>query len=281
MIVRNWWDLTTADFQNLDVEKTLVYLAIGAVEQHGEHLPLFTDACLAQGLTERLVENLREESVRDNEQMFETETVLLLPFMNVSNSCEHAAFSGTLSLSVECMMNQLMQMGSCIAKTGLRKLLLFNTHGGNPSVLDLIARQLRIQFKMLAVVVNMFALPMPIMPDGSVPFTDAELKYGIHGGELETSMMLALRPDLVKMSKAGEWKPVHQTFVEDGLFQHLALESGPARFGWVAQDLTPGGVCGNAAAADAHRGKLLLEHFSIVLAGIVRDAFRFPLSTFV
>lgn len=158
-----------------------------------------------------------------------------------------------------------------MARAGVRKLVLFNSHGGQPQVADIVARDLRVRHCMFVVTAASYSLGKP---DGMFPA--AELQHGIHGGTVETSLMLHLRPDLVRMDKAKNFQPLSVAMAEE--YEMLAPEGGVG-FGWQAQDLHPAGACGDASAADARRGEALLDFYAQRFAQLLREIDRFPLST--
>jgi creatinine amidohydrolase len=265
---RDWQDLTTEDFAALDPARTIALLPLGAVEQHGPHLPLSTDAVIVEGVTDRALELLPEEA--DEAGAAGDLLVLRLPVQAAGASPEHGAFPGTLSLAPETLIAAWSELGVSVRRAGVRKLVMLNAHGGQPQEVDIVAQRLRLEHAMLAVKVNTFRLGQP-----PGLFEEDELTHGIHGGALETSLMLHLRPDLVRMDKAADFRPLSRDL--EGEYRQLSSR-GPAAFAWAAQDLNPAGVCGNAVAADAGKGRLLLDHLARALAQILTETTRFPLS---
>ncbi|MDH3472689.1 MAG: creatininase family protein [Rhodospirillales bacterium] len=273
---RDWQDLTTEDFGTLDPERTVAIWPLGAVEQHGPHLPLSTDAVIAEGVAARALELLPEEATLADEASEAGGAgaagdlrVLRLPLQAVGASSEHGAFPGTLSLAPETLIVAWSELGASLRRAGVRKLVMLNAHGGQPQVVDIVAQRLRLEHAMLAVKVNTFRLGQP-----SGLFEEDELIHGVHGGALETSLMLHLRPDLVCMDKASDFRPLSRDL--EGEYRQLSSR-GPAAFAWAVQDLNPAGVCGNAAAAEAGKGRLLLDHLARALAQILLETARFPL----
>ena len=243
-----WHDLTTGDFAGLDPEVTVALLPMGAVEQHGPHLPLRTDACIAERIAGRCLELVPAGLA-----------VLVLPTVHIGASMEHAAFAGTVTHRPETLLRVLGDIGDGVARAGVRKLVILNSHGGQPGIVDMAALGLRTEHKMLVVKINTFRLGIP-----SGLFEADELANDIHGGAVETSLMLHFRPDLVRMEKAADFKPV-------GADENLD-------FAWTAQDLNPAGVRGDATLADGEKGRRLAEHMAAAVAAVLRDTARFPLS---
>lgn len=257
---RYWQDMPSSAFGAFAKDLVAV-LPIGAVEQHGPHLPLSVDSCINQALLDRALAEAPANM-----------PVTALPLQAIGKSNEHLAFPGTLSLSAETLINLLTDIGDCVARSGVRRLILLNSHGGQPQILDVVARELRIRHKMLVVNAAWYAMGMP---DGL--FSADECRHGIHGGEIETSLMLHLRPDLVDMERASNFRSLSEDM--EGGFDLLSPE-GKFGFGWQAQDLNPAGACGNAAAADAERGRRLADHVVSRFHALVGEVSRFPLERF-
>ena len=238
--------------------ETVAILPIGAIEQHGPHLPVWVDSCINETLLDRALETIPGGI-----------PVLAMPLQAVGKSNEHIAFAGTLSLSCETLVAMLIELGEGVHRAGIRRLILLNSHGGQPQIMDIVARELRIRHAMLVVNAAWFDMGMP-----AELFSANECRHGIHGGEVETSLMLHLRPDLVDMTHARDFVSLGQEMEAD--FKLLTTE-GRFSFGWQAQDLNPWGVCGNAAAADAGRGAQLAQHLVRTFVDLVREVTLFPL----
>jgi creatinine amidohydrolase len=257
---RHWQEMTTEEFAALDAARVIAILPVAAIEQHGPHLPVEVDARINEGVLARTLELLPAEL-----------PVTVLPAMPVGKSNEHTAFPGTLSLSAETLIRLWTEIGDSVARAGVRKMVIFNSHGGQPQVADIVARDLRVRHAMFVVTASSYALGKP---PGMFP--DEELQHGIHGGTVETSIMLHLRRDLVKMDKAQNFVPLSVHMARE--YEMLTPE-GKVGFGWQTQDLNPHGACGNAAAADAARGAQLVEHYAGRFVQLLREIDRFPLST--
>lgn len=254
---RYWRELSSPMFDAVTPE-TVAVLPVGAIEQHGPHLPVWVDSCINELLLERALDAMPVST-----------PVLALPIQAVGKSNEHQAFPGTLSVSGETLTAVLLDLGESVHRAGVRRLILLNSHGGQPQVLDIVARELRIRYGMLVVHAGWLNLGTP---PGLFP--NDECHHGIHGGEVETSLMLHLRSDLVDMTQARNFVSLGQEMEAD--FDLLTIE-GPVGFGWQAQDLNPWGVCGNAAAADAERGATLAGHLVRIFVALVGEVARFPL----
>jgi len=251
-------DLTTDDVAALDGARCVTVLPVGAVEQHGPHLPLGTDSIIAEGIVARAIARLPDDV-----------PALLLPTQAIGHSLEHGDFPGTLSHEAETLLAAWTELGAGLCRSGIRKLVIFNAHGGQPQVVDLVAQRLRARHGMLVVRANYMAWPLPegvIDPD--------EQAHGHHGGTLETAIMLALRPDLVRMDKADDFASAARELTrKHQRFGH----GGRLGFAWQAQDLNPVGVVGNAAAATPDIGQRLLDHHAARLAELIADAADFDL----
>ncbi|MFN0041781.1 MAG: creatininase family protein [Alphaproteobacteria bacterium] len=256
MAVRRWADLTTVEAGALGSDAVAV-LPAGAIEQHGPHLPLSVDGDIAAGI-------LTGASTRLPVEL----PVYALPALTVGVSVEHADFPGTLSLSAETFIRTVVEMGGGVAYSGVRRLVLLNGHGGQPQALDLAAQELRHRHRMLVAVVNTFDLY------DSSSFGEDEVKYGIHAGAVETSIMLALHPDAVRHAALADFESLTRTLKADFA---LASPQGKFGFAWQAQDLNPAGAVGNAKAADQVRGRALVDEASARLAQFLVEFSHLPL----
>jgi len=254
----HWQSLTTADFERFDAERTVVVLPVGATEQHGPHLPLGTDALINRGIVDATLETVGEDV-----------PLLILPALEVGTSDEHLDFAGTLSVGAERLLAVWLDIGRSVARAGLSKLVILNTHGGQRALVDLAAVRLRVEQHMLVVRCNYFAFGAP-----AGLFDTDEWTHGIHGGEAETSLMLHLEPGLVRRDALAEF---------DSLGTHLAASEQwlgvekPVGIGWKAQDLNAAGVVGNAARADAAKGAAYHAHIVTSFAALLREVSAAPL----
>lgn len=253
-----WQHLTTRDFAGLDPQQTVALLPVSAVEQHGPHLPLATDAVIAEALVEAVMARIAEG-------------LLVLPAMTVGHSLEHVDYAGTLSIGAEALLASWIDVGQSVARAGLRKLVLLNTHGGNVPLVQLVALRLRQSHGLLVVRANYSAFGSP-----AGLFATDELLHGFHGGEMETSLMLHLRPALVRREALADFPALTHSMAATN--QLLGPEK-PVGFGWMSQDLHPQGVCGNAARADAQRGKQLFDHLVDRLVTLIHEVQATPLTT--
>lgn len=266
---RFWADLCTRDFARLDPARTIAVLPVAATEQHGPHLPLSVDTVLADGIVDASLPHLPADS-----------SVLFLPTQAVGLSPEHARFPGTLTLKAETVLRLWTDIGESVAAAGVRKLLLFNSHGGQVSVLDLVARDLRARLNLLVYSCSWFTLPLHDAQgqDLHALFSAEEHRFGIHGGEIETSMMLALAPARVQMAQAKNFVSTAQARAQ----QFPILGNGrSAKLGWQTQDYHSAGAVGNAAAATAAKGEALVQAAGRALAQLLAELDALPLSTLV
>jgi creatinine amidohydrolase len=256
---RDWVEMTWLDFRDGDPERWIAVAPIAAVEQHGPHLPLGADAQIAAAYLARARELLPAEVPAS-----------FLPMLAVGSSEEHRAFPGTLTLAAETVIRTLGEIGQSVHRAGVRKFVIVNSHGGNVAAAELAVRDLRVRLDMLAVACSWSGFGYP---DGL--FGAEELVHGIHGGAVETAILLAARPDLVRRERA-------QNFVSAGVemkreFRHLAIEQG-ARIGWMSQDLHASGAIGDAAAASAEKGKAALEFGARAFVELLGEVDRFDLA---
>ncbi len=236
-----WANHTSPALAELAKSDPVAVLPIGAIEQHGPHLPLAVDTDINCGLVSATVELLARTDL----------PVLFLPTMPVGKSSEHLDFAGSLSFSTQTLIAMWMEIGACVAASGVRRLVFFNSHGGQVAPMDIVARDLRIKHDLLTFSCNWFGLGLP---DGLI--SDHENRHGIHAGELETSMMLHLHEDKCEMDKAQNFK----SRIEDlnDTTRHLGLGPG-GKLGWKVGDLNPHGACGDATKASAATGKAAID----------------------
>jgi creatinine amidohydrolase len=253
-----WDNLSTDDFAARDMVHTIAVLPVAATEQHGPHLPLSVDAIINAGVIEATLAVAGDMPV------------LVLPAQTIGMSEEHDRFPGTLSLSAESLVAAWSEIGAAAARAGVRKLVIFNSHGGNPPVMDIVARRLRGRHGMLAVMTNWYDLAL--VDD---LFDTTERRHGIHGGAVETSIMLHLRPDLVDMTKARNFKSLGQKMERD--FPVLSPTGRPS-FAWETQDLNETGAVGNATAADAAIGEIIVQRVAEGLIALLQDVENFDLA---
>jgi creatinine amidohydrolase len=256
---RFWSELSIRDIRAHDMSGVIAALPIAAVEQHGPHLPLGVDAMILEGCVARVAARLPHDL-----------DAVFLPMQSVGVSPEHRDFPGTLSLSFETAARVLVEMAEGVVRAGVRKLVLMNSHGGNSALLTTVALDLRARFDMLAVTCSLARFGYP---DGL--FSEAEQRHGVHGGEIETSLMLAFRPDLVDMGRAKNFPPASLDFERD--FVWLRADR-PAGFGWMAQDLSPAGAMGDASKATAEKGEATADYWTTAVIELLRDVEAFDLA---
>lgn len=261
--IRHWQSMTTVDAGRAAERDPVVILPLASIEQHGPHLPLSTDLDIGMGLLASAFRRLPDDF-----------PAWVLPAQAVGSSREHMRFSGTLSLDPEILSTVIHQYGLALAGCGVRRLLLSNSHGGNRAVLDTAGLRLREERGLLVVKVNYFDLPRP---DG-LDLAESEWRHGLHGGAVETAMMLHLRPDLVRTGEIRD-APAFGEELERTM-RRLSAE-GTVSFSWLADDLNRSGVVGDARQADAAKGERLVAHYGAALADVIRDVRAFPLDRLV
>lgn len=260
---RHWAQLATTDFAGLDAARTVAVLPLGATEQHGPHLPLAVDHLIAQGIVERALPLLPADL-----------PVLVLPPQTVGYSPEHADFAGTLTLPVETVIATWTAIGAGVARAGVRKLLLFNAHGGQASLLDIVARELRMRHGLIVYGCNWWNLPLGAEVEGL--FSAEEHRFGVHAGAIETSLMLALAPDTVRTDQARSFHSTSQ----DRAARYPVLGNGrSAKLGWAMQDYNAAGAAGDATAATAAKGEAVLAAAAVQLARLLGEISDLPLDT--
>ena len=264
---RHWSDLSTADFAALDRARAIAVLPVAATEQHGPHLPLSVDTDLVNGVIAAALPHIPHDL-----------PALFLPTQAVGFSPEHTRFAGTLTLKADTVLRLWTEIGECVAASGVKKLVLLNAHGGQVGLMDLVARDLRARLGMLVYSVNWFNLPLTDAQgqDVNARFSAEEHRFGIHAGEIETAMMLALRPERVRMDQAEYFRSTSQ----DRAMHFPILGNGrSAKLGWMMQDYNANGAVGNAGAASAANGHAVLDAAGRALAQLLVEIDRLPPDT--
>ena len=249
----DWVTMRAADFDAIDPMDTIAVVPVAAVEQHGPHLPLGTDMLIAEGM----LEELRRQNTDGLD-------LRILPVQPIGKSDEHAHRAGTVSLGRGTAMAMWSDIGLSVARAGIRKIVFVNSHGGNADLLSVLVRQLRIDADMLAVRCQWGAFGYP---DGL--FSEQELTHGLHGGDVETSLMLAFRPDTVDMETAADFRSAAETLP--------VMPTGPVAWGWIASDLNPDGVTGEAHLASAQKGRTTAHHQVRGFIQMLRRLVQMPL----
>lgn len=239
---RLWWgDYRTSELNDLDAERVVAVLPVAAIEQHGSHLPVSTDTTIMHGMLETVIPLVPADL-----------DLRILPVQAVGKSNEHIRFPGTLTLDAVTLIGAWTQLGASLARAGVRKLVIVNSHGGNEEIMGIVARELRVAHDMVVVKTSWGRFGRP---EGL--YSDIEERYGIHGGDVETSLLLHFRPDLVDMSAAADFRS--RTQDRDDLRSDLRPQ-GTHAYAWLSGDLNPAGTVGEAAKATADKGRLTAEH---------------------
>jgi creatinine amidohydrolase len=256
---RDFMEMTWPDLASAEVRRWIAVLPVAAVEQHGPHLPLGVDCYIAEAYLARVLPLLPVDL-----------PATFLPVQKIGQSDEHRAFPGTLSLPAGTNIAVYAQIGESLHRFGLRKLVIVTSHGGNAAAVELVARDLRVRLGMLVVTCAWHRFGYP---PGT--FEPAEERHGVHGGCIETSLMLAAKPDLVHMEHAGPAVPQTVTMARE--FKWLGAFH-PVGFGWMTQDLHPTGAVGDATLASAEKGERALAHGASAFVELLGDVDRFDLA---
>ncbi|MCX7373310.1 MAG: creatininase family protein [Alphaproteobacteria bacterium] len=257
---RYWVDLPWPAFRTLPAD-TVAVLPLGSIEQHGPHLPVSVDATINQGVMARVLDKLAPEF-----------PVLVLPTQTIGCSVEHLRFPGTLTSTPETLIALWTELGDSVARAGVKRLVMVNSHGGQVQVMEIVARRLRIKHDMLVVPLSWSRMGMPA---GMI--APLEQRYGIHAGQMETAVMLALQPDRVDMSKARNFRS--NWMVAENEFPHLV--PGGAALAWQAQDLNAAGAAGDASLATAADGDAILDFAADKIAALLDEVRRFDAAGWV
>ncbi|MEY4506377.1 MAG: hypothetical protein RL297_955 [Pseudomonadota bacterium] len=262
-----WSSLGARDFAQLRASDRLpqvvAVLPVAATEQHGPHLPTGVDTDLVNAIVGRALPQIGPQAM-----------ALVLPTQAVGKSNEHQRFPGTLTLSAETLIRVWKELGVSVASSGIRKLLIFNAHGGQVSLMDIVARDLRCEHGLIVYSSNWYQLPLGDAVNGL--FDQHEHRFGIHAGDVETSMMLALYPDRVSMAHAQNFV---STSAQRAAHYPILGNGSSAKLGWQMQDYNPMGAAGNAAQATAEKGHAMLNAAGTQLAALIEEIARLPSDT--
>lgn len=265
-----WSDLNTQDFARMDKSRVIAVLPLAATEQHGPHLPLSVDTDIVNAVIARSVPLLQT--------LAPSLPVYFLPTQAVGLSPEHAAFHGTLTLKPETLIRLWTDIAESVHAAGIHKLVMFNAHGGHVGAMDVVARDLRARLGLLVYCVNWYQLPLHDAQgqDLNALFSEYEHRFGVHAGEVETSVMLALKPQAVRMDEAQNFKSTSEARAA----KFPILGNGKsAKLAWQMQDYNPMGAAGNAAAATPEKGQALLAAAGQSLAQLLIEIDQLPADT--
>ena len=252
----DWSAIRWPDIPPAAAANWIAVLPLAATEQHGPHLPLTTDVLIADAYLARV----RELLPKDIPATF-------LPVQPIGISTEHTDFPGTQTLSNEAALAAWTALGEDVARTGVRKLVMVSSHGGNSAAMMMVAQDLRARHRMLAVTTAWSRFGVP---DGL--FDAEELRHGIHGGAVETSIMLARYPNEVRRDSIGNFRSAG--IAMEKTYRWLSTQR-PAPFAWQTQDLHESGAVGDATQASAEKGERLLEHGARAFCELLADMDRF------
>ena len=255
---RDWTEIDWASVDPKAVARWIAVLPLAATEQHGPHLPLETDVLIGEAYLARVRELLPGAL-----------GATFLPVQTIGISTEHLDFPGTQTLSAEAALKQWTALGEGVARAGLKKFVIVTSHGGNSAAMVLVAQDLRARFGLLAVTTSWSRLSA-----ADDQFPAEEVHHGVHGGAVETSIMLARHKERVRMDAIADFRPASIAVEQD--FRWLST-SRPAPFAWQAQDLHPSGAVGNATLASAAKGEELIDRGARAFIELLEDVDRFDL----
>jgi creatinine amidohydrolase len=248
-------NLTSRQIAQLpEKDKTVIVLPIASIEQHGPHLPVYTDSIITQEVLSRSLQILPESF-----------PIYYLPQMSYGKSNEHIHYPGTITLSAETLMRVLMEIGENVARSGFKRLIILNGHGGNTEIIDFVIRDIREKTGLMVFALHIF-LRVAAPTEG---LSKMEQIFGIHAGDIETSVLLCCAPNLVHMELAPDGIP------ERLLHQGTPPFMGALNFAWLVDDIAPEGVLGNPHTAEATRGAKYLNDAAIQIAEAIKQVYNF------
>jgi creatinine amidohydrolase len=250
---RNFAYLTWKQVDALPRDSTLLVLPTAAIEQHGHHLPLATDTLINNLLLGKALQLVPQDF-----------SIYALPPVCYGKSNEHLGFPGTLSVSAQTFLSVVRDLGASIAAGGFNKVVLYNTHGGNTSLVDVSARELRAEFGLRTF--SLFGSPGATFEGVS----KQERTYGFHAGEIETAYLLYGTPELVHPE---EFTKNYIAHVDEP--ELLKPEGSAANFAWLTRDIAPSGVLGDPTAATAENGERWANEAAARIADILIAMYNF------
>lgn len=257
MACKYWSELSTTDFENLNVKNTIAIMPVGSTEQHGPHLPLGVDVRIPEGVLKSVIDKIDGDI-----------DILILPTLPIGKANEHIGFKGTLSLSINTLISLWTEVAESVFRTGIKKLLILNGHGGQTQVTEIVARDLRVRYDALVVPINWWSVR-----DKPQEFDQTEYTYGIHGGAEETSAMIYLHSNLVKADYCKNFQS--NPFVNREKFPRLFSQG--VKHAWKAEDLHIEGAMGDASVATAAKGKEIVENAAISIAELITEMIEYEL----
>jgi creatinine amidohydrolase len=256
---RDWTEIHWADAAPADISRWIAVLPLAATEQHGPHLPLETDVLIADAYLAR---------VRD--VLPATAPVTFLPVEPIGISTEHIDYPGTQTLPNDVALKRWTTIGEDVARRGVRKLVIITSHGGNSAAMMLVAQDLRAHQKMFVVTTSWSRLS-----GAEKLFPSDEVRHGIHGGAVETSIMLARYPDQVRTNAIADF-PASSIALEQQ-YRWLSTQR-PAAFAWQAQDLNASGAVGNATLAVIEKGEQLIDQGAHAFCELLTEVDNFDVN---
>jgi len=256
---RDWIDIHWPDINVAAAARWIAVLPLAATEQHGPHLPVGTDVMIAEAYLARVRDLLPAQL-----------PVTFLPLQPAGISTEHVDYPGTLTLPVDVALKSWMALGESVARAGVRKLVVVTSHGGNSAAMTLVAQDLRAYHGLLVVTTSWsrFGAPAGLFPD-------AEIRHGIHGGAVETSIMLARYGEHVRRDAIADFRST--SIATEDHYRHLSAHR-PAPFAWQAQDLHDSGAVGDATLASADKGEQLIAHGARAFCELLDDVDKFDMT---
>ena len=248
--------LTWKEIEQMPNKQDVVIVQpIGAIEQHGPHLPIAVDSAISLGVLGKALSELDEQI-----------PAYALPCLYYGKSNEHSGFPGTITLSATTLLDVIREMALSVYRSGFRKLVLMNSHGGQPQIMEIAARDLHQEYPDFSVF-PLFTWRVPHITGDLL--TAKEQEYGIHAGDAETSIMLSLLPEQVKMEQAVKEYP-------QGLPENSLLDmEGKLPFAWLTKELSKSGVMGDATVATKEKGDRILQSVADGWVQVIQDIHKF------
>jgi creatinine amidohydrolase len=256
---RDWTKIRWSEVPPAELPRWIAVLPLAATEQHGPHLPLETDVLIAEAYLARVRELLPENN-----------PATFLPVERIGISTEHIDYPGTQTLPTEVALKRWTAIGDDVARAGLKKLVIVTSHGGNSAAMMLVAQDLRAHQKLFVVTTSWSRLS-----SAETLFPADEVRHGIHGGAVETSIMLARYPAEVRSDAIADFPS--SSIAMEKQYRWLSTQR-PAPFAWQAQDLHASGAVGNATLATPEKGEQLIDQGARAFCALLAEVDNFDVN---
>jgi creatinine amidohydrolase len=233
-----------------DRENVVIVLPTGSIEQHGPHLPCAVDTVICAGVVGHALAKLAPSVA-----------AFAMAPITYGKSEEHLHFPGTMTLTGQTLLATMIEIGESVYRSGFRKLLIVNGHGGQPQIMEIMAREMRLRHGDF-IVIPQHTWRLPHVAGRYM--SEREKKLAMHAGHAETAIMLALAPETVHMERAVTNYPPEFP-------SKLLSPDGRPACAWTARDFGPSGIIGDPLPATREQGLAILESLALSWAQAITE----------